>query len=156
MSSTMPAFPRSCWSTSSEVTYWPDFVFLGLSTSCILPNNTSPTCFGEEILNSSPASSNACFSYCSMRSVNCFWVSFSELVSSLTPLISMSANTFTSGISMSWKSFSPPTSFSFGSSAFFSLKVTSASSAAYSYTSFGLMSRMFFCDLPFGPISSSI
>ena len=48
---------RNCWSTSSEVTYWPVLVFFAFSTIFSLSKSISPTCFGDAILNGSPASS---------------------------------------------------------------------------------------------------
>ena len=48
---------RRLSSTSSEVTYCPVLVFFAFSTILNLSNSTSPTCFGEAILNVSPASS---------------------------------------------------------------------------------------------------
>ena len=42
--------------TSSEVEYWPVLVFLGFLLIFIWSNKISPSCFGEEILNSAPAS----------------------------------------------------------------------------------------------------
>ena len=122
---------RLC-STSSLVTYCPVFVFLGLSIICNLPKRISPTCFGLEILNSSPASLYISCSYCFIRSVNIFDVSCSASVSKHTPFSSISANTRTKGISIFQKSSSTPSSFKRGSSTFFRRKVMSASSAAYS------------------------
>ena len=42
--------PFSFKRVSSEVEYWPDFVFLGFLTKFIFSNNTSPNCLGEDIL----------------------------------------------------------------------------------------------------------
>ena len=130
----MGALVATLCSTSSDVIYWPVRVFLGFSRMCIFSgeNRISPTCLGEEMLNFSPAASYTRCSYWFMRSVKMREVSLRASVSRHTPLISMSASTGTSGISISSNSRSPPTSLSRGSKTFFSFSVTSASSAAYS------------------------
>ena len=101
MSSTMGFLWRSCCSTSSDVTYCPVFVFLGLSTIFILPKRISPTCFGDAMLNSSPAASYICVSSWRMREVSMDDVSASESVSMRMPLSSISASTGMRGISIS-------------------------------------------------------
>ena len=98
--STMGAFERNCCSTSSDVTYCPVLVFFGFSTIFISPNSTSPTCFGEAMLNSCPASPYMFCSIWCIRSVSTFDVSARASVSRRTPVISISASTGTSGISM--------------------------------------------------------
>ena len=131
-------------------------VFFGFSTIFILPNRISPTCFGDAMLNSSPAIWYISLSMSAMREVSIADVSPSEPVSMRTPLISMSASTCTNGISTSLNSAQAPASLSRGSRRFFRRRVTSASSAAYSYTSSGRRSLIDRCPLPFGPISSSM
>ena len=91
-----------------------------------------------------------------MRAVSICDVSASDAVSMRTPLISMSASTCTSGISTSLNSCHAPVSLRRGSRRFFRRRVTSASSAAYSYTSSGRRSLIDRWPLPFGPISSSM
>lgn len=98
---TISCFPLSCCSTSSDVTYCPVFVFLGFSTIFSLPNKISPTCLGDAMLNSSPASSYMRFSMSLSLLVRISDVSASAAVSILTPFSSISASTCTSGISIS-------------------------------------------------------
>ena len=129
---TIGCFDSILCSTSSLVTYCPVLVFLGLSIICILPKRMLPTCFGLDMLNSSPASLKISTSYCLIRSVNIFDVSFNASVSMRTPVSSMSASTRTRGISMLQNNSSTLSSFSLGASTFFRRKVMSASSAAYS------------------------
>ena len=150
------ALERSDCSTSSLVTYCPVLVFFGFSIICILPKSMSPTCFGEAILNFSPANSYIWLSNFCMRSLKVLAVSAKASVSRQTPFISISARTGTNGISIFQNKSSPSTSLSFGSRTFFSRRVMSASSAAYSYMSLGSRSRIDFCDLPLAPISSSM
>ena len=116
MSATTGLLCESCCSTSSEVTYCPVLVFLGLSTIFILPNSISPTCLGEAMLNSSPASLYMRCSMSCMRAVSVADTSASVLVSMRTPVVSMSASTGTRGISISVNSSQAPASWSCGSS----------------------------------------
>ena len=101
MSATISCRPFSACSTSSLVTYCPDLVFLGLSTILSLSKSTSPTCFGDEMLNSVPASSYILRSMSCIRAVSMADVSASAPVSILTPCSSIAASTGISGISIS-------------------------------------------------------
>ena len=156
MSCTMGCLCCTCVSTSSEVTYCPVFVFLGFSTIFSLPKSMSPTCRGEAMLNGSPARVYIFSSISCMRLVKRVEVSRSDAVFILAPLRSMWASTGTSGISISWKSFSHPSLFSSASRMFFSFRVTSASSQAYSYICVPVRSRILRCPFPRGPMSVSI
>ena len=127
-----------------------------MSVIFISSKSTSPTCFGDDTLNSRPARLCMRSSRSFIRLVRMFDVSASDSVSILTPPSSIEASTGISGISMSAKSDDAPMRSSSGSSLFFSIRVTSASSAAYSYTCSGARSRIDSCFFPFGPISSSM
>ena len=54
MRSTILFFFDSLLSTSSLVEYCPDLVFFGFSSIFNLSKRITPSCLGEEILNSSP------------------------------------------------------------------------------------------------------
>lgn len=118
MSATISCLPRSVCSTSSLVTYWPVLVFLGLSVIFISSKSTSPTCFGDDTLNSRPARLCMRSSRSFIRLVRMFDVSASDSVSILTPPSSIEASTGISGISMSAKSDAAPMRPSSGSSLF--------------------------------------
>ena len=117
---------------SSPVAYCPVLVFLGLSTSLSFSNRISPNCFGEAMLNSSPASLKILASRVLMSLSNFSEREFRNFSSRLMPSNSISAKTRNSGISISSNNFwvlASPNSFSKCS---LSCKVISASSTAYS------------------------
>ena len=142
--------------TSSDVTYCPVFVFLGLSITFSLSNSTSPTCLGERMLKLYPVWEKICSSMDFILSVNRCDVSFSDSRSILTPFLSIYARTRTSGISIFLNRSVVPSFSSSLSRIPLSCMVTSASSQAYSYICSGFSCDMFFWFFPLGPMSSSI
>ena len=156
MSSTIWCLWRIFCSTSSPVAYWPVLVFFCPASIFITSNNTSPSCFGEPILNFTPACLYTFSSACSISTPNTFEYSLRKGTSNPTPSYSISISTGTSGFSTCSNTRLTSFSSSSGSNAFFSCRVMSASSAAYSFTASIGASRILVCPLPFFPISVSI
>ena len=98
---TKSLFDESSFKTSSDVEYCPVLVFFGLLVIFILSNKTSPSCFGDEILNSSPANSYISFVISSNSLVVLSDNFFKNFTSKFIPSISILARVFKRGISIS-------------------------------------------------------
>ena len=146
----------SLTSISSPVEYCLVLVCFGFSTILNFSNKISPSCRGEEILKVVPASEKIAFSVVLISFSSSPEYSFKTEASIRTPSISIDARTGMRGISMVSNKSLVPLSPSIGSKTFFSCRVTSASSAAYSLIVSRSTVRILSCDAPFFPIRFSI
>ena len=95
------------FSSISALVEYPVLVFLPLGSPSF-SNSMTPSCLGEFILNSSPASTYISDVSFSMRSLRLSPIALSTSLSTLTPQLSIEARTSTSGSSASVRTLTRP------------------------------------------------